>query len=156
MELAFIIICCGSIFLTPLFISGKCNRIKYNIKIIIVNIIETLIVVFLFTNILPISLESFYSNWQTMFFLYIFFFVYNNIITVKRCNYIGLKKYNFIMPLLQIIKLIIFIFIMTNFIETPYFGKSFIIIINLTNIIQIAFLFKNEDKDDDHLKLNTE
>jgi hypothetical protein len=153
MELAFIIFCCGSIFLTPFLISGKCGRLEYIIKIIIVTILETLIILFLFTGIFYQNSHKFYyGSWDIVYFLYIFIFIYNNIITVKRCNYIGLKKYNFIMPMLHFLKLLFLIGSMIVFVEGPNLWKIFISIIILTNIIQIASLFNNEDKEDGESK----
>jgi hypothetical protein len=146
MEIAFLIVCCGSIFLTPFFISGKCTRITYIINIIIVNILEVFLILSVFSGLqFRIMGNLIYMYFDVFFLFYIFAYVYNNIITVIRCNACGLKRYNFIMPVFQFIKFLLFNVIVVFGIESRDIWKPLIVLINLTNIIQIIYLYKNNE-----------
>ena len=160
-QIMFILLSCASIFLMPLLISGKCTRIKYLVSIIIITAAEAA-VIFLFSKFQHYeyaNLWNIYNDIAWIQTLYIAIFVYNNIITVKRCKTVGLKKYNYIIPGLQFIKLIGFITVvfilikkldMTGFLP---FNESAVILIPLavfitiTNGIQIAYLHKDERND---------
>jgi hypothetical protein len=141
------------ITITHFLISGECGRIEYIIKIIILNIIEIVILIFLFGDkfysILPII---FYNNiYYIMYFLYFIIFIYNNIITIIRCNYIRIKRNDFFLPKLQLLKLVFLAFIVIIFEVVdwhPYWKydiwKYLVIHINVINIIQIVKYSQNE------------
>ena len=161
-QLMFILLSCGSIFLMPLFVSGKCTRKKYLISITIINVVEAATVIYLFSKFQHYeyaNLWNIYNSIARIQILYIVIFVYNNIITVRRCKTIGLKKYNYIIPGLQFIKLIGFItgvFILIkkldnagflSFNESAVIWIPLAVFITITNGIQMVYLRKDERKE---------
>ncbi|MDR2719126.1 MAG: hypothetical protein LBB89_13810, partial [Treponema sp.] len=111
-QIIFMLFSCASIFLAPFIISGKCTGKRYLISIIIINIAEAATIIYLFSRFQyysPANLMYIYNAIANIQKVYIVIFIYNTIITVKRCKTIGLKKYNYIIPGLQFLKLIGFI-----------------------------------------------
>ena len=161
-QLMFVLLTCASIFLTPLFVSGECTRRKYVISIIIINIVELAVVVYLFSKFQEHKYEGLSvidNGIARIQILYMIVFMYNNIITVKRCRTTGLKEYNYLIPGLQLLKIIGFItavFILIKnlardgfipFNESAAIWIPLAVFITLTNGIQIAYLYTDERKD---------
>jgi hypothetical protein len=161
-QLMFVLLTCASIFLTPLFISGECTRRKYVISIIIINIVELAVVLYLFSKFQEheyADLSVIDNGIARIQILYMIVFMYNNIITVKRCRTTGLKEYNYLIPGLQLLKTIGFItavFILIKnlardgfipFNESAAIWIPLAVFIALTNGIQIAYLYTDERKD---------
>jgi hypothetical protein len=145
----------------PRLVSGKCARKSYLIQIIIINAVEAALI-FLFSKFQHYeyaNLWNIYNDIAWIQTLYFVIFVYNNIITVKRCKTVGLKKYNYIIPGLQFIKLIGFItgvFILIKkldragflpFNESAVIWIPLAIFITITNGLQILYLYKDVKND---------
>jgi hypothetical protein len=111
MERIFVVSCCIGIFLSPFFITGKCSRINYIIKMSIVTILEILIILWLFSYFVLNNIWEKYVD--AVIIIYAILYIYNSVITVKRCNFNCMKKYNFIIPFLQFVKLFIVCFFAT-------------------------------------------
>jgi len=140
----FVIICCIAIFLMPFLKVGECSKKKYIINMLVVSIIEIFIILCLTSDFLP-----FFKYYVVLLFMYSILYIYNYFITVKRCNFNRLKKYNLIMPFLQVIKLFITCYI--AFIGAVGDGLhlmwQFILPwIIIMNSIQVLFLFKDKIK----------
>jgi len=146
----------------PSLISGKCAKRNYLISIIIINVAEVATVIYLFSKFqhyAPANLWNIYNDIATLQRLYIVIFVCNNIITVKRCKTVELKKYNYIIPGLQFFKIIglvtcIFILIkkldragFLSFNESATIWIPLAVFITITNGIQILYLHKDERND---------
>lgn len=146
-------------FSMPFLVSGKCNRIKYLISIILINVAEVVIVISMFSkfqHFIPANLWNIYNDITWFEILFFAIFIYNNIITVKRCKTVGLKKYNYIIPGLQLLKLIcyiIFIFILIDkldmagyisFKDSSTIWIPLVSLITITNSLQIVYLYKDE------------
>jgi hypothetical protein len=145
MGLTFVIICCIAIFLMPFFEIGECSKKKYIINMLVVSIIEILIILCLFSDFFPKII--FFEYWGVILFMYSILYIYNCFITVKRCNFNRLKKYNLIMPFLQVIKLFITCYI--AMIGSAGDGltlmwKIILPCILIMNSIQVLFLFKDK------------
>jgi len=163
-QIIFLLLGCAGIFLLPSLMSGKCTGKKYLISIIIVNIVEAAIIIYLFSKFkhyVYANLGNIHNDIARFQVLYFVFFLYNIRITVKRCKTIGLKKYNYIVPGLQFIKLIgfitgVFILIkkldMTGFLsfnESAVIWIPLAIFITITNGLQILYLYKDVKNDNE-------
>ena len=146
----------------PLLVSGRCARIRYLISIIVINVAEVITIIYLFSKFQHYeyaNLEKIYNSIARLQMLYIVIFVYNTIITVKRCKTVGLKKYNYIVPGLQFLKSMVFItfvFILIkkldragflSFNESATVWMPLVVFITITNGIQIVYLHKDDKND---------
>jgi hypothetical protein len=165
----FILLSCASVFFTPFLISGKCTGIKYLISIIIINIVELAVVICLFSKFQDhkyADLSIIDDDIARIQILYMIIFVYNNIVTVKRCKTVGLKRYNYIIPGLQLIKTIGFItavFLLIKnlardgfipFNESAAIWIPLAVFITITNCLQILYL-RRDRKNDNEINFST-
>jgi hypothetical protein len=112
--------------------------------------IEILCLIFLFSDtgidvyICELMQLNYYDNslYKITYTLFTSIYIYGNIVTVKRCNYIGLKKYNFIAPVFQIIIFIISISLMVfgAIGENIEILKPITIIFSVIKFIEVLYL----------------
>ncbi|MDR0321597.1 MAG: hypothetical protein LBI28_08845 [Treponema sp.] len=148
MELMFVIICGIAIFLTPIFTTGECSKIKYIIKMLIVSIIETFFILWIFSSFVPDGIWA--DTFNIVLSMYSLLYVYNTVITVKRCRSNCLKKYNLITPFLQFVKLFMFCCIVAIGSMGDGLRVIWFILIfwtTIINIVQVTYLSTYKIKD---------